>query len=74
MSRLFTVRTTKRAQKLISLTPRIKGISEAGSVDIEASSRNTTGKSRTLSAALADVMHVVQICQRRREPVTKRCK
>jgi hypothetical protein len=38
------------------------GINEAGSVDMEASSKKTTGKSTTLSAADADVMHVVQIC------------
>jgi hypothetical protein len=37
------------------------GIKDAGSVDMEASSRNTTGKSITFSAFAADVMHVVQI-------------
>jgi len=37
------------------------GINEAGSVDIEASSKKTTGKSITLSATHADVMHVVHI-------------
>lgn len=37
------------------------GIKEAGSVDIEASSRKTTGKSVTFRATHADVMHVVQI-------------
>lgn len=37
------------------------GIKDAGSVDIEASSRKTTGKSITFNATAADVMHVVQI-------------
>jgi len=37
------------------------GIKDAGSVDMEASSRNTTGKSITFSEFAADVMHVVQI-------------
>lgn len=43
----------------MSLTPRMIGISEAGSVDIEASSMKTTGKSITWSAAHAEVMAVV---------------
>ena len=42
-------------------TPFIKGMRDAGSVDIDASSRKTTGKSSTLSATLAEVMQVVQI-------------
>jgi hypothetical protein len=37
------------------------GIKEAGSVDMEASSRKTTGKSTTLRAEQAAVRHVVQI-------------
>lgn len=44
-------------------TPFIMGISEAGSVDIDASSKNTTGKSVTLRAVQAAVTHVVQICE-----------
>ena len=42
-------------------TPFIKGMRDAGSVDMDASSRKTTGRSSTLSATLAEVMHVVQI-------------
>jgi hypothetical protein len=38
------------------------GINDAGSVDIEASSRNTTGKSIMFNCAQAEVMQVVQIC------------
>ena len=38
------------------------GINDAGSVDIDASSRKTTGKSITFKATQAEVMHVVQIC------------
>lgn len=45
-------------------TPFIRGISEAGSVDMDASSRKTTGKSITLRAELADEMQVVQIYTR----------
>jgi hypothetical protein len=37
------------------------GIKAAGSVDMLASSINTTGKSRIVSAKHAEVMHVVQI-------------
>lgn len=37
------------------------GIKDAGSVDMDASSRNTTGKSITFSETAADVMQVVQI-------------
>ena len=44
-------------------TPFIKGIKEAGSVDIDASSKKTTGKSITLRATHAAVIHVVQICK-----------
>lgn len=47
------------------LTPFMIGINDAGSVDIDASSRKTTGKSMTRSAAEADVMHVVHIYNRR---------
>lgn len=43
-------------------TPFMMGIKDAGSVDMEASSRKTTGKSITFNATAADVMHVVQIC------------
>lgn len=43
------------------VTPFMMGIKDAGSVDIEASSRNTTGKSIIFSAMAADVIHVVQI-------------
>lgn len=39
----------------------MSGIKDAGSVDIDASSRKTTGKSVTFNAILADVIHVVQI-------------
>lgn len=46
------------------LTPFMIGISEAGSVDMEASSRNTTGKSMTRSAADAEVIHVVHTYSR----------
>jgi hypothetical protein len=42
-------------------TPFIMGIKEAGSVDMEASSRKTTGKSIMLRAEQAAVIHVVQI-------------
>lgn len=49
------------------LTPFMIGISEAGSVDIDASSRNTTGKSMTRSAADADVIHVVHTYNRCQE-------
>jgi hypothetical protein len=42
-------------------TPFIIGIKEAGSVDIEASSRKTTGKSTMLRDEQAAVIHVVQI-------------
>lgn len=42
-------------------TPFINGMRDAGSVDMDASSRKTTGKSSTLSATLAEVMQVVQI-------------
>ena len=45
-------------------TPFIKGINDAGSVDMEASSRKTTGKSVTSNVPPADVMHVVQICKK----------
>jgi hypothetical protein len=62
-SRLVMTGERKYSKELVRLTPRIKGMSDAGSVDMEASSKNTTGKSRILSAALADVMHVVQIFQ-----------
>lgn len=43
-------------------TPFMMGIKDAGSVDMEASSRNTTGKSMTFIATAAEVMQVVQIC------------
>ena len=46
-------------------TPFIIGIREAGSVDIDASSRNTTGKSATLRAVHAAVTHVVQIYKKK---------
>lgn len=49
------------------LTPFMIGISEAGSVDIDASSRNTTGKSMMRSAADADVIHVVHTYSRCQE-------
>jgi hypothetical protein len=42
-------------------TPFIKGMRDAGSVAMDASSRKTTGRSSTLSATLAEVMQVVQI-------------
>ena len=42
------------------LTPFMSGIKEAGSVDIDASSMKTMGKSDTLNGTEADVMHVVQ--------------
>ena len=42
-----------------ALTPFIKGIKEAGSVDIDASSRKTTGKSTELRAQEHDEIHVV---------------
>lgn len=42
-------------------TPFISGIKEAGSVDMEASSRNTTGKSITFKAIHAEDRHVVHI-------------
>jgi len=42
-------------------TPFMRGINEEGSVDMDASSINTTGKSAALSAWHADVIHVVQI-------------
>lgn len=42
-------------------TPFIRGISDAGSVDIEASSMNTTGKSITANLFVAEVIQVVQI-------------
>jgi hypothetical protein len=41
-------------------TPRINGIRDAGSVDIDASSRNTTGKSTSFIHRLPEVMQVVQ--------------
>lgn len=41
----------------------MSGISDAGSVLMLASSRNTTGKSVTFSDAVADVMHVVHTCR-----------
>ena len=43
-------------------TPFMIGINDAGSVDMEASSRKTTGKSIMFNAAQAEVMQVVQIC------------
>lgn len=43
-------------------TPFIKGISDAGSVDILASSIKTTGKSITLRDDDDDDIHVVQTC------------
>lgn len=43
-------------------TPFMMGTRDAGSVHIEASSRNTTGKSITFSADEAAVIQVVQIC------------
>jgi hypothetical protein len=42
-------------------TPFINGISDAGSVAMDASSRKTTGKSMFLSSEDAAPMHVVQI-------------
>jgi hypothetical protein len=49
------------ASKKTEHTPFMMGIREAGSVDMEASSRNTTGKSTMERAELAAVIHVVQI-------------
>ena len=40
--------------------PRISGIRDAGSVDIDASSRNTTGNSTSFIPRLPEVMQVVQ--------------
>lgn len=42
------------------LTPFISGINDAGSVDIEASSMKTRGKSVTRSRSVAAVIQVVQ--------------
>lgn len=42
------------------LTPFMSGISEAGSVDMEASSTKTIGKSDTFRAIEAEVTQVVQ--------------
>ena len=39
----------------------MSGIKEAGSVDMEASSRNTTGKSITFKAIHTEDRHVVHI-------------
>jgi hypothetical protein len=51
-----------RSSKIeMELTPFMIGISEAGSVDMDASSMNTTGKSMIFNAWQAAVMHVVQI-------------
>ena len=47
--------------RMSSRTPFINGISDAGSVAIDASSRKTTGKSMFLSSDDAAPMHVVQI-------------
>jgi hypothetical protein len=51
----------EQARRKVVITPFTIGINEAGSVDIDASSRKTTGKSVTFNATHADVMHVVQI-------------
>jgi hypothetical protein len=48
-------------EKVRPRTPFINGISDAGSVAIDASSRKTTGKSMFLSSEDAAPMHVVQI-------------
>ena len=40
--------------------PRISGIRDAGSVDIDASSRNTTRKSTSFIPRVPDIMQVVQ--------------
>lgn len=50
-------------------TPFMIGMSDAGSVDIDASSRKTTGKSMTRSAADADVIHVVHTYTRNKNDV-----
>lgn len=54
-------RYLKKNQIDVQHTPFIRGMSDAGSVDIDASSRKTTGKSVTFNATHAEVMHVVQI-------------
>ena len=46
-------------------TPRMSGISVAGSVDMLASSTNTIGKSATLSDAEPAEIHVVHTCNSR---------
>ena len=48
------------ATKSLIHTPRISGMRTAGSVDMDASSMKTTGKSRAFKVWLAEVMHVVQ--------------
>ena len=62
MTRLDDHEFQRSIQIKRGLTPLIKGTNDAGSVDMEASSKNTTGKSSSLRATLADVMQVVQIC------------
>jgi hypothetical protein len=47
------------AGKHRKLTPFIRGMREAGSVDIEASSKKTTGKSMMSNARDPELIHVV---------------
>lgn len=71
MLRLKGLSVTFTTKYRTERTPFIKGTSDAGSVDMDASSMNTIGKSDTVNAAHADVREVVQILKKhdqRQEP------
>ena len=59
-SALIPCQPIELGERIERRTPRISGIRDAGSVDIDASSRNTTGKSTSFIHRLPEVMQVVQ--------------